>query len=195
MSAYLVTKDHLDLMVYSVARLAREDHGIGQLRVWLSPSEGERVAADIAADGQRGRGARGPREYSPNHAAEWLWELGAYPGDLAAIGRELARANIRSLTARYPQDSLAELPGYADSIRDPAAYTPDTFNLPSFDVWAGVLLACRGYKYQSCEHAEHETDAGWLIADALERAAGYALASASTADGSLWWSFQREPRD
>jgi hypothetical protein len=110
------------------------------------------VLLSVAINGPRGRGVRHPGDgWRPPYVNELLDDrsgpLTAEDADEA--GRALLAECIESVSHRYPDDSLDELPGPRPMPR------ADQYEWTDF---GGLLtpietcLAIDGYEYQSCEH-------------------------------------------
>ena len=103
-----------------------------------------------------------------------LQELRANDFERAAeVANLLWRENIASVSARYPNESSATLPGpcrknFVIEPRDfPASFKE--FNLVQ------VIKACDCYDYHACEHTGWPTSEARAFVSTLRRAAWYAL--------------------
>jgi len=80
------------------------------------------------------------------------------------VGQMLLDTNVQSVCYRYPDDSMASLPGRIDAewLLPFKAYP--ILNTPTpLDIFA--MVSC--YEYQSCEHPEWETSEAKVFCDAL----------------------------
>jgi hypothetical protein len=107
------------------------------------------------------------------HEGEWSE---VHPGDLertADVANMLWRENIASVSARYPNESSATLPGPCneDCVIRPADF-PHSFG-PFNPVQ--VIKSCDCYEYQSCEHDGWKTSEASAFISALRTAAQSAL--------------------
>ncbi|HCG01491.1 MAG TPA: hypothetical protein DEV93_13215 [Chloroflexi bacterium] len=144
MSAFMVGKQHIDLMV---------DATTYNVRHWPFSwyHEGTRHELLHGSSGETPRHNAGSVEYST-----------------AAIGRMLIDENLRSIHARYP-DTVdgGQVPGPFESYWEQPYSCP--IMLPTVDA-VQVLKAIDCYEYQSCEHDGWETSTARAFCDALRGA-------------------------
>lgn len=98
----------------------------------------------------------------------------------AEAANMLWRENIASVSARYPNESSATLPGpigenFVIGSRDLQAALWVDFDL------AQVLKACDCYEYQSCEHPGWKTSDAKAFIDALRNKAWHSVPGYSNA--------------
>jgi len=100
------------------------------------------------------------------------------------IGRILMAECERSVQARYPNDSLEELPGTIG----------ERSHNYKFKRWAGtlspiaILKACDCYDYQACETDDYQETLACLIIEAIRNRAISVLPGYDEAPG---WQFER----
>ncbi|HEY1801915.1 MAG TPA: hypothetical protein VGG46_13375 [Terriglobales bacterium] len=107
------------------------------------------------------------------HNDKWQ-ELPAHDFHRAAeVANLLWRENIASVSARYPNESSATLPG---PCRENFVIEPDNFPI-RFTLYrpVQVIKACDCYEYQSCEHKTWQTSEAHAFVSALRRTAWHAL--------------------
>lgn len=129
------------------------------------------------------------------HGPAWLGD-GRYDGpqpetvtraNASRIGADLLAENIRSVSFRYPDDAIDDLPG---PIPTPSAIDFTYRHSPYVNTDpVNVLKAISGYEYQSCEHPEWETSAAKEFCDRLRHAM---IGKLSGYDDSPYWSVTRE---
>jgi len=106
----------------------------------------------------------------------------------AEVANLLWRENIASVSARYPKESSATLPGPCNEsfVIEPADF-PAWFRV--FDS-VQVIKACDCYEYQSCEHEGWKTSEAHAFISALRSAAWHALPGYEEAE---WGAPRKEP--
>lgn len=146
MSAFVVNRDHIRYLVSAVQSLSIVGRLNGSL-TWIWNQNDETETYD-----------RG--ELKPGDNAE-----------ASRVGGMLTIENVRSVMHRYPDTSLekANLPGevgddYMYGKHVPWSYyaTPDIFP-------EQVIMACRCYEYQACEHPGWRASEAHAFIKALER--------------------------
>ncbi len=109
------------------------------------------------------------------------------------VGAALLAANITSVSYRYPDSSIDDLPG---SIPTPAAidyrYRHSQY-MPYNPVHVLSALAC--YEYQSCEHPSWETSEAHAFCERLRGAAIRHLPGYSDAPWEITESMMHPTRD
>jgi len=122
------------------------------------------IDALVHAATRSGRHGRGPLHftYAPN-APEECERITVVCTDTNETGRMLLGENITSVSFRYPNDTLDELPGQqrnttVDAYRyhDPGVFSPVV-----------ILKAIDCYEYQSCEHPGWRYSQAYAFCDAL----------------------------
>ncbi len=107
--------------------------------------------------------------------------------------------NMRSINYRYPNDTIATMPGpigesYVFDVTDYPLLVWNTFDPLQ------VVKACDCYEYQSCEHPEWETSEAKAFVDHLRHCAPMAMAAYDKAEwgapaprlwGEVWNPKQR----
>ena len=99
------------------------------------------------------------------------------------VAVELAKQNIRSLAARYPNDLSGDRPGPAGMTDDVyetecTKYAYEYMRRPTGLKPLDIISMCKCYEYQSCE-SEDWTDTlahrqiQWIIGEALRQIPGY----------------------
>jgi hypothetical protein len=83
------------------------------------------------------------------------------------IGQILLDENVRSASARYPNESIDSLPGPCDKSRV-LAYR---FQPVAHQLAAWVVKACDCVRYQSCETDDYEDTLAYKVLDAIREAA------------------------
>jgi hypothetical protein len=163
MSAFVVGTDHIDYLVSAAVTW----HGLAVSTLYLN----EEQAAQVLAHGGQVEGYQ--------YGAGQVWKP-AHRVD--ALGRLLLAENVRSVSARYPNDTFEELPGPRPMVR-PEDYThrfvPHAFIEP-----AQVINAIKCWQYQTCEYEGSDTAPGWLFTERLYRVAVDRLMG--DRDGLLW---------
>lgn len=151
MSAYLVDRDHIRYLV--AAAMSRRILGsYGPLRwYWRDPADPGNPAM-LSGELRDGDNARA-----------------------AQVGQMLWSENLRSVTGRYPDCPLGELPGPVDDV---PVY--DTHEPLYGDACGGfepvqVLKSIGCLRYQSCEHDEWEASEAHAFLAALEQSAIHRL--------------------
>lgn len=153
MSAFVVSTDHIDLLVTRMIGAGRSDDHV---RVFPP----DRVGAQPLS---------GWDSFPPEllHQSAWGSYLIVDHQCADQVGRLLLEENIASVWARYPGDeSIDTLPGPRPMPR-PADYTwrAAGWELPPIQ----VIAAIHGYRYQSCEHRGWEGSLSKALVDALEQ--------------------------
>jgi len=162
MSAYIVDKVHIDLLVQAMLETYHKPfyvHRFEPTEVTLP------VTTSPAVD---------PVPEEVRHLYVW--------GDISEadfMGRILWAENLESIKYRYPTDAEGQWPGPAGLTTDDVycyAYErlPSHGNIPAVT----VLKAIQGYEYQSCEHPGWSTSIAHaaierLQSDAIGRLPGY----------------------
>jgi len=156
MSAFVVSKAHIDLLVAAAIRGPRPERGIMPDTTWQTLRWWSKPAREIRSmDLQELQGFR--REAQPERASE--------------IGWMLLLENVRSVQYRY-SDAGDDLPGPVSAYwREPYAWQDPGYRLSVVE----ALKALDCYAYQSCEHAEWEDSEAAQFAEALRRALVHAL--------------------
>ena len=133
-----------------------------------------RAAVDCTASGasywyERGGDAGGSRTYVTRE-------------NMDAIGQMLVDTNVYSVSYRYGDTALTDLPGRNDAwwilpYRAPARY-------PKLSVVA-ALKAIDGYEYQACEHPEWEASEAHAFCQGLRREMIHQLPGYDEADWAI----------
>ena len=127
------------------------------------------------------------RRLNEGHTSfSWHWNVnraaGTYERDTlhcneyakaAELGNMLWRENIASVSARYPNESSATLPGPIEP-GGPIEEREITCWTDPIDP-VQVLKACDCYEYQSCEHADWPTSQAKAFIESLRHAAWHSL--------------------
>lgn len=96
------------------------------------------------------------------------------------VGQMLWDANVRSVSYRYPHDSLESLPGRVDSPwLKPYSYD---FQAPVVTA-VEVLKAIACFDYQSCEHPDWEASEAYSFCEGLRH---HAINSLPGYDAAPW---------
>jgi hypothetical protein len=91
----------------------------------------------------------------------------------AEVANLLWRENIASVSARYPNESSATLPG---PCHENFVIVPADLHVPFKAINPmQVIKCCDCYEYQSCEHEGWETSEAYAFISALRTAAWHAL--------------------
>jgi hypothetical protein len=118
-------------------------------------------------------------------ALRWSWKVNRKEGTMeraeltqhdrdraGEVGNMLWSENVKSVSARYPNDKPSELPGPCQESFDYAHSRP----WPCDEIDAvQVLKACDALEYQSCEHDGWPESEACAFLEALRRAAWHAL--------------------
>jgi hypothetical protein len=107
------------------------------------------------------------------HGDEWHCLYNTDFEKAADVANMLWRENIASVSARYPNESSATLPG---PVGENFTITPN--DISTWDCVASpvqVLKSCDCYEYQSCEHPGWKQSEAKQFIDALRREAWHAL--------------------
>jgi hypothetical protein len=90
-----------------------------------------------------------------DNVALYEWRADGLTETAQEVSKRLARENIRSVSARYPNDKDGQRPGPAlldSAIEEAAAAWAGHYLTAGFKISAvEVLTLCRGYTYQACE--------------------------------------------
>lgn len=137
--------------------------------------------------------AMSPRILRHSSAFRWYWDLPnenqcgeLRPGDAeraAEVANMLWMENVKSVAARYPNESSATLPG---PVGEDFVITPSDikFCLPDVGV-VPVLKAIHGLEYQSCEHDGWRKSEAYSFLKSLEGALIRTLPGYEDAEWSL----------
>lgn len=173
MSAYVVSKTHIDLMVRAADHYGRREiDGMG-FRWWRVDENG-----DFAGWHELDELA----EVAPSrHDPEYLVKI--MP---SAAGQILVNENIRSVSGQYPDadPDVGDLPGPCDAYyMGPYVYEdPGRVLTP-----AEVFKAIDNYDYQSCESDDWRRTEAFAFCESLRRTACRALDGYAAAP----WGFER----
>lgn len=146
MSAHVLDMAHFDYLVQAVERLAYTEHGAGTIRVRVTQEDVEKYGLRNV----RTRSAWGGETY-----LEWEPHY-----DKEIFGRLLLAENVESVQARYPDGAKELLPNEEWTYNRQGIVEPNP---------RGTLGAIAGWRYQSCEHPDHEQGLAWRTLDVLER--------------------------
>lgn len=164
MSAFLVSKPHIDALVY--AALSRRRCGLS----WYD-------CDPVALEAQ----FTSSLDY---FAVLHVHHREARHEDADRLGRMLWQENLASVTARYPDDASGERPGPCGLTDEQiAAYTytsPRTRLEP-----VAILKALHCYEYQSCEHDGWRGSEAYQFCQALQAAMISALPGYDEADWEI----------
>jgi hypothetical protein len=115
-----------------------------------------------------------PRRTLQGGRLSWYWRdehhalmIGDYAGEIN-LGAILWQQNVKSVLARYPDDTMETAPGVVGESYDYTEHKSNPF-LHVDPVQA--LKACACYRYQSCEDAGWEASEAFAIVGAIEREA------------------------
>lgn len=148
MSAFIVSKTHVDLLV--TAGLDLTNHGSGVR--WNASASANRV------------------DYRPRTVIDLSYSLTDDLVPASAVGSMLWAENLTSVAYRYPSDENGERPG-------PIGFEDAWVLLYRFDRIPGpvrpltVLSALSTFEYQSCEHPGWDTSEAKRYCDALRNTA------------------------
>lgn len=139
MSAYVVDREHVVYLVEAAMRL--EGYGGGLHWGWGRETVGTYIPAELR-----------PGDYD----------------EAVRVGQMLWNECIRSVSARYPDEPVTDLPGVEGEDY--------TFTRRDLDPFlridpVQVLKSCSCYAYQSCEHDGWETSEAYAFIDALRHRA------------------------
>jgi hypothetical protein len=125
-------------------------------------------------------------KFSWFHDGHWHYVRSDESERAAEVANLLWRENIASVSARYPNESRATLPGpcYENFVIEPAEF-PASFKVINP---VQVIKACDCYEYQSCEHEAWKTSEAHAFISALRSAAWRALPGYDDAE----WGAPRE---
>jgi hypothetical protein len=120
----------------------------------------------------------------------WMWgnptqsaKLGTCDYERAVeVANMLWRENIKSVSARYPNESSATLPGPKGGAFVITRADFEGVRWLQFDA-VQVIKACDCFNYQSCEHGEWEASEAKGFVDALRSSAWHELPGY---DGATW---------
>jgi hypothetical protein len=171
MSAWIVSKRHIDIMVQSAIAGCTDSRG------WLHPGEQFRWRCD------------GQGYMLDPHATEPSERPGFVPGYSTEIvtpsmmGQQLVDECVKSVTHRYPNDNVdaGELPGPTDPyylkpyvfepVTRPGVFTIGAAGLTvAIEPLVSLAELAKGvacYEYQSCEHDEWESSQAHAICESL----------------------------
>ena len=152
MSAFVVSSEHIALLLDAGLSLKR--HG-GVLHWYTDVRTPEGDLASLEA-----------------HELRW--------DNAREVGQMLLDECIRSVSHRYPDDDLQDLPRDAD-YREPFSYRQRGERPHP----VAVLKAIRSYEYQSCEHPEWEASEAKQFCECL---AAHMIASLPGYDDAPTWS-------
>lgn len=158
MSAYIVDKHHIDLLVRAALGYSTPN---ARCRWWVTDDAGNytgwhKLAVDAEHNPQEGH-------VSPHY-----------------LGQILVNENVASVTARYPNDDAdrGELPGPINAYYlGPYIYTDPGHTLTPGQVFAAI----DSLDYQSCEHAEWMSSEAYAFLRSLRQMVGRALPDYDTA--------------
>lgn len=121
------------------------------------------------------------------HAGQWHDVRCGESERAAEVANLLWRENMASVSARYPNESSATLPGpgHENFVIVPADF-PASFK--AIDA-VQVIKSCDCYEYQSCEHGDWKTSEAHAFIAALRSAAWHALPGYDDAE---WGAPQKE---
>lgn len=101
------------------------------------------------------------------------------------IGSVLVAEQLASVSHRYPDDSLDDLPGYIPDVGKEYEHHNTMLSMnPVF-----ILHACNGYEYQSCEHPGWPKSEAFRIIEAIRSAAVSQLTETAP---TMFWSLDPE---
>jgi hypothetical protein len=167
MSAYIVSKYHIDLLVSACLHYGstfEPSRGVA----WLNSNPGEEFAGWTEVSNYRTEGDDYKRYVSPD-----------------ALGQILVSENIESIRYRYPGDKPGEYPGPVDAYYE----QPYRYEDPKRVLTPGeVFSAIDCLDYQSCEHPGWETSEAHRILDALRHSACRRVEGYESAP----WGFERK---
>jgi hypothetical protein len=159
MSAYIVDPRTVDYLVAWCKR-HKHDHGMGP-SVLLTPEEHDEWYA--VGNGHLLHGSRDyPRIY-----------LAQVPETI--LGQAMMTQNVRSVRARYPEDSADDLPGPCDQS-GVFSYRFRPIGQDLRPAWVYKAAAC--WQYQSCETTYHASTLAWRMVEAIREDAADAMAEA-----------------
>jgi hypothetical protein len=102
--------------------------------------------------------------------------------DSDTIGSVLVTEQLASVSYRYPDDRLDDLPGYTPDIGREYEFKPTSLRLdPRF-----VLKAIAGYEYQSCEHPGWDTSEAKAIVETIKEHAISAITHSPEVPDMFW---------
>ena len=142
MSAYIVSREHIDALVTAAQSRAIGCANASPFRWWCSNGAGERFVKFLQMHDQAGA---------------------------TAAGRMLWLENLKSVAARYPSDGSGQRPGPCD-LTDEEMASYEFKQLPGTPGPVIVLQAIKGLEYQSCEHDDWESSEAKAFLDALRDA-------------------------
>lgn len=171
MSAWIVSKEHIDLLVRAATQRGG-GYDSGRERVWLRKLEVDERAPDTQG--------YDVTEYPASSGVARTLCFQIAPENASELGRLLWWECVRSVSYRYDDPDFAKLPGYGytlneyEQYRYPAAM--EAYSARPDPVVVLKSIAC--YEYQACEHPGwHESDAKrlceWLRDKMIHKLPGY----------------------
>jgi len=109
--------------------------------------------------------------------------------EMAELGNLLWRENMASVSARYPHESSATLPGTTGGCGVITRHDIGRSCYSEMDP-VQVLKACDCYAYQTCEHDGWKTSSAFAVIESLRHAAWQSL---SGYDAAKWGAPQPMP--
>lgn len=107
--------------------------------------------------------------------------------DADTIGSILVTEQLDSVSRRYPDDALDQLPGYTPDLGKEYTFQPTNVRLDH----RYVLKAVEGYEYQSCEHPGWDTSEAKAIVETIkDHAISHIINSPEVPDA--FWSLDPE---
>jgi hypothetical protein len=91
----------------------------------------------------------------------------------------LLAENVRSVSYRYQDDDVSNLPGVIAEAGTAIVYNPIWYLPPA----VAILKACDCYDYQTCENKDYPTTDAWKIVDTVR---GYAIRSLRGYEEANW---------
>jgi hypothetical protein len=139
MSAYVVKKEHIDLLAEAATQVWAQ---VGALK-WYS---------------------LGPDQLGEIHwTARQEYYRDALHMSKDDIGQLLLDENVKSVAYRYNDSSGDDLPG--DEVRE---YHYEPTGLRGEATPQQILQACQGYDYQSCEHPKYRSSEAFQLLEAIK---------------------------
>lgn len=173
MSAFVVSKDHIDLLVTTALHGPSDQrpHDYPGDTTWYGPRWFDIPGDDLRAGAAETTDLTARFAYIEAHRHSINNDVDA--DRLVAL---LVQENVASVEHRY-HDSVYGLPGDTSHLDRPLTHEDPRYRLTVAEAFAA--LDC--YEYQSCEHGGWETSEAKLFCDAFRRAlskqvAGYAEA-------------------
>ena len=144
MSAWIVSRKHIAYLVLAATRVDL----FGEPLTWTWRKKEHRL---------------GREGYSPT-------AVSAENKELEKLGNMLWQECIKSVKARYGGQTKA-LPGSGKDSLKPFKVSDIPVHYPAPFDWAQVIMSCRCYGYQSCEHKGWKRSQAKSFCEALESAA------------------------